>query len=93
LEYILAFRLVKNRSYCSLSFGFIIARSLSFQSAESTQLWKKLRLSFGRSSSVGGGVRKLGLAGTGGVISAETVLSRHHTWRLQAVVDDTTVFV
>jgi hypothetical protein len=34
-------------------------------------------LSFGRSSSVGGGVRKLGLrvAGTGGVISAETGVS------------------
>jgi hypothetical protein len=34
-------------------------------------------LSFGRSSSVGGGVRKLGLgvAGTGGVISAQTGVS------------------
>ena len=42
-------------------------RSRSVQSAGSTQLWKKSRLSFGRSSSVGGGVRKLGLlvAGTG----------------------------
>jgi hypothetical protein len=36
-------------------------------------LWKKLRLSFGRSSSVGGGVRKLGfgVAGTGGPISKD----------------------
>jgi hypothetical protein len=37
-------------------------------------LWKTLRLSFGGSSSVGGDVRKLGLgvAGTGGGISAGT---------------------
>jgi hypothetical protein len=37
-------------------------------------LWKKLHLSFGRSSSVGGGVRKLGLgvAGTCDGISAGT---------------------
>ena len=48
--------------------SYIFAR----QSDESTQLWKKLRLSFGCSSSVAGGVRKLslGVAGTGGVISA-----------------------
>jgi hypothetical protein len=74
LEYILAFRLAKKRSYRSLYFGFIIARSFSFHSAGSTQLWKKLRLSFGRSFSVGGGVRKLGLgvAGTSGGISAGT---------------------
>jgi TolB-like protein len=70
LEYILAFSLVKRRSYRFLSFGFVIARQLSFQSAESTQLWKKLRLSIGRSFSVDGSVRKLGLgvAGTGGVL-------------------------
>jgi hypothetical protein len=38
-------------------------------------LWKKLRLSFGHSSSVGGGVRKLGLgvAGTGDVISTDSL--------------------
>jgi hypothetical protein len=37
-------------------------------------LWKKLRLSFGRSSSVGGGVTKfsLGVADTGDGISAGT---------------------
>ena len=36
---------------------------------------EKVRLSFGRSSSVGGGVRKLGLGvvGTGGLISTDSL--------------------
>ncbi len=48
--------------------------SLSIQSAGSTQFWKVIRLRFGRSYSVAGGVRKLGLgvSGTPGVISARS---------------------